>query len=84
LVAQHLADADFDVYYHATTRSPVLPYGVIHQRHSFLDNYGESVTNYLYNLDDHRDRQVLLCVETPAIQPFSIPQTPFPITVIYL
>lgn len=53
-----------DVVMHATTRSPILTWGPIHEALSFPDNYGEGVINYLYNCGDHHYDHVFLCHET--------------------
>lgn len=54
-----------EVVMHATTRSPILTWGPIRDALSFPDNYGEGVTNYLYNCADCRYDHVFLCHETP-------------------
>lgn len=49
---------------HATTRSPILPWGPISHAERFEDNYGEGIANYLYNFDRAQHDQVFLCHET--------------------
>lgn len=55
-----------EVVMQATTRSPILTWGPIHDSLSFPDNYGEGVANYLYNCGEHRYDHVFLCHETGA------------------
>jgi hypothetical protein len=51
---------------HATTRSPILPWGPIRTRISFPDPSGEGITNYLYNYDRSAYDWVILCHEHPV------------------
>ncbi len=64
LLALALERAGADVTFHASTRSPILPFGIIKSRLEFADNYGQGIRNYLYNMDEVSER-VLLCLETP-------------------
>jgi Phosphoribosyl transferase/TRSP domain C terminus to PRTase_2 len=64
LLALALEQAGANVTFHASTRSPVLPFGVIKSRLEFVDNYGQGIHNYLYNMADVNER-MLLCLETP-------------------
>jgi hypothetical protein len=52
------------VHMHATTRSPILVWGPITHALSFTDNYGEEITNYLYNCGAVHYDHVFLCHET--------------------
>jgi len=53
-----------EVKMHATTRSPIVPWGPIHSVMSFPDNYGEGITNYLYNYRAGQYDHCFLCHET--------------------
>lgn len=52
------------VHMHATTRSPVLPWGPINKVSVFDDNYGEGVPNYIYNSTPGQYDHVFICHET--------------------
>jgi adenine/guanine phosphoribosyltransferase-like PRPP-binding protein len=53
-VALLLEEQGYDVRYQSTTRSPILVGDAIARRRDFLDNYGDGIPNYLYNLDPNR------------------------------
>jgi hypothetical protein len=72
-LAYTLEQRGFDVLYAASTRSPILNFGPIHQRIEFNDNYGEETPNYLYNLLDHYQRRIVMCFETPMLTPEMVP-----------
>jgi Phosphoribosyl transferase/TRSP domain C terminus to PRTase_2 len=72
-LAYALEQSGFDVLYAASTRSPILSFGPIHQRVEFLDNYGEQTPNYLYNLLDHYQRRIIMCFETVMLEPEMLP-----------
>lgn len=71
LLAERLQQAGHDVVMHATTRSPALPGGPIHDILQFKDNYATGIDNFLYNADGQPPREALICHETP---PSSIDQ----------
>jgi hypothetical protein len=52
------------VWVQSTTRSPILTWGAIHHAHSFSDNYGEGVPNYLYNVTPGLYDEIFICHET--------------------
>jgi hypothetical protein len=56
----------FAVVVQATTRSPILPGADIESRLLFADNYGEGISNYLYNVNPYEFARVLICHETPS------------------
>lgn len=65
LLARHLYnDTGAKVQMHATTRSPILPWGPIKKVSVFEDNYGEGVPNYLYNCTSDEYGHVFICHET--------------------
>ena len=53
------------VLFQSTTRSPILVGDAIASRREFLDNYGDGLPNYLYNLDS--DRLPMVIYEHPAM-----------------
>lgn len=64
-LALELERRGVDVRFHASTRSPVLPFGPIVERREFLDPYGDGIPNYLYNLLDGGPDHVVMAFETP-------------------
>ena len=58
-IALALEEAGHDVLFQSTTRSPILVGNAIANRREFLDNYGDSIPNYLYNLDSNRSPMVI-------------------------
>ena len=60
-----------DVVVQSTTRSPILTWGAVSTAVSFPDNYGEGITNFLYNVSPGQYDHVIICHETvagPALQ----------------
>ena len=53
-----------DVSVQSTTRSPILKWGAVSSALAFLDNYGEGVTNFLYNVSPGQYEHVFICHET--------------------
>lgn len=68
-LALELEEAGYDVWFQATTRSPVLPGGDIGHVLQFEDNYGEGIDNFLYNVRPGQYDQVLACYETTDLPP---------------
>ncbi len=68
-LARALAARGLDVTVQATTRSPIHPGGAIASALTFHDNYGTPVPNYLYNCAPDPERPVLVCHETPGVDP---------------
>ena len=64
-VALALEERGHDVRFQSTTRSPILVGDAIASRREFVDNYGDGIPNYLYNLDPRR--LPILCYEHPAM-----------------
>ena len=55
----------------STTRSPILKWGAVSAALAFPDNYGEGVTNFLYNVSPGQYQHVFICHETvpgPALR----------------
>jgi hypothetical protein len=53
-----------DVVVQSTTRSPILKWGSVSAALAFPDNYGEGVTNFLYNVTPGMYDHVFICHET--------------------
>jgi len=53
-----------DVAVQSTTRSPILKWGAVSAALAFQDNYGEGVTNFLYNVSPGQYQHVFICHET--------------------
>ncbi|MEJ7804652.1 MAG: phosphoribosyltransferase domain-containing protein [Telluria sp.] len=53
-----------DVVVQSTTRSPILKWGAVSSALAFPDNYGEGVTNFLYNVTPGMYEHVFICHET--------------------
>ena len=67
LLARYLEKSDIDVYFQATTRSPVNIDRAITSKLQFEDNYFEQIDNFLYNVTDREYDMVLLCYETTSL-----------------
>jgi hypothetical protein len=65
LLAKYLEERSVDVYFQATTRSPVNVDGVIESKLSFKDNYFEEIDNFLYNLIEYE--KIIICYETEEL-----------------
>lgn len=50
LLARQLEERGFDVFFQTTTRSPIMLGDPIGSRLATVDNYGEGIANYVYNL----------------------------------
>ena len=55
----------FDVAVQSTTRSPILKWGAVSSTLTFPDNYGEGVSNFIYNVEPGQYDNVFICHETP-------------------
>jgi hypothetical protein len=66
LLAAELERLGAVAFCQATTRSPVRTGGAISCALEFKDNYGDGITNYLYNARREDYDRILLCTETPA------------------
>jgi hypothetical protein len=68
LLGAALEARGLDVSVQSTTRSPILKWGAVEAALAFADNYGEGVTNFLYNVTPGQYDHVLICHETVAGQ----------------
>ncbi|MFK5975119.1 MAG: phosphoribosyltransferase domain-containing protein [Sulfurovum sp.] len=67
LLAKYLEENKIDVYFQATTRSPVNIDRAITSKLQFEDNYFEKIDNFLYNVIDREYDKVFLCYETTSL-----------------
>lgn len=58
-----------EVYFQATTRSPILLGNDISSILDSVDNYGEGIDNFLYNVKHEHYDNILLCYETTHLPP---------------
>ena len=64
LMAERLAEQGLNVFFSATTRSPIMLGHAIHSICEFKDNYGLGMKNYVYNVADQDFDRVFLVIET--------------------
>ncbi|MDB5747704.1 MAG: hypothetical protein JWP72_2552, partial [Massilia sp.] len=69
LLGAALERRGLDVVVQSTTRSPILAWGAVSNALAFADNYGEGIPNFLYNVTPGQYDHVLVCHETPALEP---------------
>ena len=65
LLARELEALGKQVVLQSTTRSPILAWGSVTHIVDLLDNYGEGIANYLYNVAPGQYQHVFICHETP-------------------
>ncbi len=66
-LALALENQGHEVYFQATTRSPILHGHDIKSILSFVDNYHENIDNYLYNVQCGQYDNVVVCYETASL-----------------
>ena len=64
LLGAALEQLGCDVMVQSTTRSPILVWGAVGAALTFADNYGEGISNYLYNVTRGQYDHVIICHET--------------------
>lgn len=64
LLGAALEHKGIEVTVQSTTRSPILKWGAVSAALAFHDNYGEGVTNFLYNVTPGQYDHVFICHET--------------------
>jgi hypothetical protein len=64
LLAKAMEEKGFDVMYQSTTRSPILVGKDIAHKIEFVDNYGDNIPNFIYNVAVDQYEQVVMCYET--------------------
>ena len=64
LMAEQLEQQGVEVYFSATTRSPIMQGHAIQSICSFKDNYGLNINNYAYNIKHQHFDRVFLIIET--------------------
>lgn len=65
LIGLELEQQGFEVYVQSTTRSPILIGAAIGDCLTFTDNYGDGISNFLYNSKTRPYNQIVVCHETP-------------------
>ena len=71
LIGLELEKQGFEVYVQSTTRSPILTGSAIGDCLTFTDNYGDGISNFLYNSKMRPYQQILVCHETPKNAPIN-------------
>jgi Phosphoribosyl transferase/TRSP domain C terminus to PRTase_2 len=66
LLAEELEKRGVNVYFQTTTRSPIMVGNAIGAAISFLDNYGDGIPNFVYNVSPGQYDRVVIVHETPA------------------
>jgi hypothetical protein len=75
LLARRLEELGWDVHFQSTTRSPVLVGEDIHSVIEFVDNYGDGIPNYVYNVADRHYDRIIIGYEThPLPAEHSLPE----------
>lgn len=65
-LAEELERQGADVYFQTTTRSPIMVGGAIGAALTFVDNYGDGIPNFVYNVSPGQYDRVIIAHETPA------------------
>ncbi|MGR8933811.1 MAG: phosphoribosyltransferase domain-containing protein [Gammaproteobacteria bacterium] len=65
LLGRALERCGFDIRVQSTTRSPILLGGAIRTVMRMVDNYGDGIENFLYNVQPDAYRDIVICHETP-------------------
>lgn len=78
LIAEQLEQQGIEVYFSATTRSPIMLGQAIETACYFTDHYGQNIPNYVYNVDPKKYDRIFLVVETQAdsVDPKLLQQIP--------
>jgi hypothetical protein len=69
LLAEYLDECGYDVYFQSTTRSPIMPGNDIHSRLRFVDNYGDNIANFVYNVKREDYSRIIVCYEHQHLPP---------------
>jgi hypothetical protein len=64
LLARHLETRGYDVHFQTTTRSPLMVGDALMSVVETVDNYGDGIPNYVYNVADRHYDRIVLCYET--------------------
>lgn len=67
LLGRAIEDLGYEVIVQATTRSPIIPEGIVASRIVFKDNYQDNIHNFIYNINPDEFRLIIVCHETPLI-----------------
>jgi len=63
LFAEFLEQKGIDVQFQSTTRSPIMKGCDIADKIEFVDNYGDGIANFIYNVGNNMYSKVLICYE---------------------
>jgi hypothetical protein len=66
LLGAALEQLGCDVMVQSTTRSPILTWGAVSAALTFPDNYGEGISNFIYNVTRGQYDHVIICHETAS------------------
>jgi hypothetical protein len=69
LLAEHLEGCGYDVRFQSTTRSPIMLGNDVHTRLRFIDNYGDGIANFVYNVRQEDYTRIVICYEHPELPP---------------
>jgi hypothetical protein len=67
LLAEYLEGCGFDVRFQTTTRSPIMLGGDVTERLRFIDNYGDGIANFVYNVRREEYHRIVICYEHPEL-----------------
>lgn len=72
LLAEYFEKEGVDVVYQSTTRSPIMLGNDIGHKISFIDNYEDKISNFIYNVAQDQYQQVIICYETNKVADFDL------------
>jgi len=67
LLAEYLEERGYDVRFQSTTRSPIMIGNEVQTRLRFIDNYGDGIANFVYNVRQEDYTRIIICYENPVL-----------------
>ncbi|MFZ4856763.1 MAG: phosphoribosyltransferase domain-containing protein [Desulfuromonadaceae bacterium] len=67
LLAEYLEERGYDVRFQTTTRSPIMIGNDVQSRLRFIDNYGDGIANFVYNVRQEDYTRIIICYENPEL-----------------
>jgi len=67
LFAEYLEQLGYNVFFQTTTRSPIMPGNDISEKLQFIDNYGDGIPNFVYNVRCEDYSRIVVCYEHPEL-----------------
>lgn len=67
LLAEYLEERGCDVRFQSTTRSPIMIGNEVQTRLRFIDNYGDGIANFVYNVRQEDYTRIIICYENPVL-----------------